>query len=426
MFNRKFGLPGSGSNLNKGLIFGCIGGAVALFGIITLLVVTGRSGSDEKCRSIGLSGGDFFGNSCEVDKNYASENIIIIAGNTKNSPVPTLSAEGQKIISNSILNGATIEIYSAAPTLDSLARIQVTPGEARNVDEATSLVKRRFTEINKYMSRAPKSNGVDYFGAISDAMVRLRRKGGTIMVIGSGLSDSGILNFANEDLLSLKPEDILDELVEKNEIPNISFDKDVEIKVYWSAIGQTVAPQAEIKSNNQKDRLRRIYELVLEETLAGNGKVDLGDTERMPSNSSVQTEYTIKPTSINNVGVFEQNFNEINSHLIFIAGTSNFNASDDDIVADLNPLREYLNSFPEARLTIEGYVAREGCGGMINVDLATSRAEATRDFLESKMHIHNVSKVEGSNETLYNECPEGDWDESIASLNRTVKILGEY
>lgn len=102
---------------------------------------------------------------------------------------------------------------------------------------------------------------VDYMAALNLAARSLSSLEGydnkSIIVIGTGLSTSGVLNFQN-NLLSTEPATVVKLLEEKKEIPDFSG-----ISVYWAQLGDVALPQEPLNSI-QKDKLQQIYKGIIE------------------------------------------------------------------------------------------------------------------------------------------------------------------
>ena len=102
---------------------------------------------------------------------------------------------------------------------------------------------------------------VDYLAALTLAVRTLSSLEGydskTIVVIGTGLSTTGVLDFQN-NLISAEPSTIVELLEEKDEIPN--FDG---ITVYWQQMGDVAAPQQTLTSA-QRNCLQKIYSGIVE------------------------------------------------------------------------------------------------------------------------------------------------------------------
>ena len=83
----------------------------------------------------------------------------------------------------------------------------------------------------------------------------------TVVVIGTGLSTSGVLDFQN-NLISAEPGTVVELLKEKDEIPDFNG-----ITVYWQQMGDVAAPQQALTSA-QRNNLQQIYGGIVE---AGGG-----------------------------------------------------------------------------------------------------------------------------------------------------------
>ena len=122
---------------------------------------------------------------------------------------------------------------------------------------------------------------VDYLAALTLAVRTLSSLEGydskTIVVIGTGLSTTGVLDFQN-NLISAEPSTIVELLEEKDEIPN--FDG---ITVYWQQMGDVAAPQQTLTSA-QRNCLQKIYGGIVE---AGGGTFIYNDIIANPVNEGM-------------------------------------------------------------------------------------------------------------------------------------------
>jgi len=106
---------------------------------------------------------------------------------------------------------------------------------------------------------------VDYLAALNLAVRSLSSLEGydskTVVVIGTGLSTSGVLDFQN-NLISAEPGTVVELLKEKDEIPDFNG-----ITEYWQQMGDVAAPQQALTSA-QRNNLQQIYGGIVE---AGGG-----------------------------------------------------------------------------------------------------------------------------------------------------------
>ncbi len=119
---------------------------------------------------------------------------------------------------------------------------------------------------------------VDYLAALNLALRTLSSleeyDSKTIVVIGTGLSTTGVLDFQN-NLISAEPGTIVELLEEKGEIPCFNG-----IMVYWQQMGDVAAPQAQL-SSAQRNKLQQIYGGIVE---AGGGTFVCNDIIANPVN----------------------------------------------------------------------------------------------------------------------------------------------
>ena len=91
------GRKSSRSHINPASVFGIIGGVLGIGAIALVLCLVVISDNKSACEKINL-GGNIIG--CTTDKRYSFNNIAIVSGNTKNSPIPSLSRAAKKYITN--------------------------------------------------------------------------------------------------------------------------------------------------------------------------------------------------------------------------------------------------------------------------------------------------------------------------------------
>lgn len=122
---------------------------------------------------------------------------------------------------------------------------------------------------------------VDYLAALNLAVRSLSSLEGydskTVVVIGTGLSTTGVLDFQN-NLISAEPSTVVELLKEKEEIPDFNG-----ITVYWQQMGDVAAPQ-QVLTSAQRHNLQRIYGGIVE---AGGGTFVYNDIIANPVNEGM-------------------------------------------------------------------------------------------------------------------------------------------
>lgn len=274
--------------------------------ILLLLVFLGsvvilKNKSD--CDEIGVGAGLF---GCNAQKEYAFDRIFFVVGNTANTPKPIINTEGEstlkKIISNSYIDGCPdIQLTSVA----SRKKIKYSNPECKEGDNATDRVKKRvraeIEKLNEALETPPESDGAEYLETIYSVANRLQSSDSNqrvlLIVIGSGLSDSGRLNFpeSNGELLTANSESVLQELEEKHAI---SEDRLQGITVFWYGLGAVSSPQQPLEQS-QKENLQEIYRTILEEQGAKMFRKQA--FEPIVDDESVETDKTVETTPITSV-----------------------------------------------------------------------------------------------------------------------------
>ena len=93
---------------------------------------------------------------------------------------------------------------------------------SNDADGFIKSLKETIQEINHALGEAPNADGATYLEAISkagrEAVSQQGKKKVKVIVRGSGLSDGGVLNFADDDLLHKELDEVVSRLEEAGEI----------------------------------------------------------------------------------------------------------------------------------------------------------------------------------------------------------------
>ena len=255
-----------------------ISGAIASVAIVLVLflVIGSITANNEECEQIYLQGTFSFGGTppCKAkpDKKYSQ--ISIVVGNTANMPIPKLSNELKEYIAGSIVSRsekdvADIQILSVTPEKSVIAYDGYVPKEYKNVKDFNREITDAIEDIESSLRYSPRANGADFIGSMERAAEEMSKCSSDekclIIVIGSGLSDSGKLNFPEMGILNgdknTTEEDIdvvLDALNEAGKLDKIFQN----IDIVWQDLGTTVAPQPYLDQSN-KNKVQKIYEKIL-------------------------------------------------------------------------------------------------------------------------------------------------------------------
>lgn len=196
--------------------------------------------------------------------------VCYVLANTANSQGLNLNSPMvQDTIYNTVRNYGYISVVNAdgvpdvvlASSFDIDDKYKSASAERLDMD-ARAKTTNLIAGIQSVIATDPE---VDYLAALNLAVRTLSSLEGydskTIVVIGTGLSTTGVLDFQN-NLISADPGIIVELLKQKEEIP--AFD---ESTVYWQQMGDVAAPQQAL-SSSQRNKLQQIYGGIVE---AGGG-----------------------------------------------------------------------------------------------------------------------------------------------------------
>lgn len=308
----------------------------------------------------------------------ASDELAIIVGNTKNSPRPAITSDISDSIRSTMLRyaGEDISYFNDAFVVISAVKnpdvIRVST-QLKSISNNSAVANRNANfnidlieeELNSLL---PNESGANYLESIFKARDNLDTDS-RIVVIGSGLSDNGELNFSKSNILIDKDvrKESIDKIIEKY---GPRYLENYTVEFY--GLGDTVDPQEDL-SSIQKGVLRDIYK----EVVRGLGGKAVINTKTI-SGQSVETKY--------NVGTTNTGCGDIK--LIFDSDDLNFNPDKSSFVdknAALSSLRSITkvwdeNSVIVEKIEIDGYIAFPMAPGSKN-DLSKERATSVKNAL---------------------------------------------
>lgn len=229
----------------------------------------------------------------------ATGEMAIVLGNTQNTPKPQASEYISAAIENTLLQhkGAevdklvdSIKIVSAVKHPE-VIKLDATELKLRKIGNNGSNAKRAAkidaqAIITKLNSLTPTESGANYLESILEAKNNVA-KDSKIIVIGSGLSDDGILNFSKKNILT-NDESRKDAVQEVKKEYGYTYLDGYTITFF--GLGDTVAPQQPL-SNKQKQIVRDIYRNAV---TGMGGNIDV-DTKTLVGDA-VQTSYLVGTT----------------------------------------------------------------------------------------------------------------------------------
>lgn len=308
--------------------------------------------------------------------------IAVVLGNTQNTPNPQLRSDVSSLIEDTMLlhKGEAVDEFLDSISLVSAAgSSSVVPLDADDLGLVNMSINNTRAErdarnnvqaIERHVrGLKPAENGVDYL----EAILLAKQNAGpdtNIVVVGSGLSDSGDLDFAHTQLLheeTIRAETV-DKLVEKYGRSYLA-----ERSVTFTGLGDTVPPQEPLAAK-QKDVVRELYQEVIT-ALGGSVSVDT----KSQTGDAVKTDFTVSTTDTGcgdvNLRFDEQSVKFVSNEATFIEPKKARRA--------LRRVAEIYEKNPTAVKVIEidGYIAhvRANDPKLLSGD----RARTVRDALES-------------------------------------------
>lgn len=329
-------------------------------------------GGSDKCGDRGVDE-DRSGYCLTTNTDY--DGLIIITGNTANSPEPNLdfsSGELNTILSGVFYGDGNTTIISAAgnnPIINT--NRSFTP--KKNLNASNNNLKKLSKEINAAIKQSPTESGADYFGAILKASNEIKSRGlkrPIVVIVGSGYSDRGVLNFASDDVLGRYSNTY-------DAVSLVSSDKSVKedmlsgVTIKWFNAGVVSDPQPKI-SDHYQALTRGIY-TELFEYLGASSEI-LGDTGT--SNfSSVDTKYTVGQVYVERLRRGDV-FN-VNEDVGRFKPDSNELINREEVKDRLRSFAAQFDNSGNLKLKVTGYIAICTPGS----NLGEMRASTIRDLL---------------------------------------------
>lgn len=342
--------------------------------------------------------------------------VIFVVGDTANTPTPFITEQNTGIISYMYdmekygENG--LSFISVANPNDPLKPFNTRKKGTENIAKGV---------VDQISTMAAENDGADYLEAIRNVASRIKDKdkGDTLLyIIGSGLSDKGLLNFAGNDILVNHSSEeirnaVLASIEDKNELSGLT--------IIWDGLGDTVSPQ-ETLSENLKNKEKNIYRNVLEGM--GVDHDDLLILNDGPKDNKVneRVKTTVKKTSIKSDDMTFI-YSSDTSELAFNPSQASFKNQS----AAEAEIRRLVNKYKNSYFTIEPFMSRGMCNWGKDEELLNSRFNATKELFINVGHISvdDIKKGEGGIGDA-NECPNGPGnyhvDETEAVKNRKVEI----
>lgn len=333
---------------------------------------------------------------CQNPKSADSENmehpkkaVVFLVANTANSQGLNLDSDLVKdTIYETIRNGGRIAVISVDGTPELVLEEKYTyenASEAKIDLDAKISSNNLLTKMKAIIANHPET---DYLASLQLAARFLSTLGDedeydkSIVVVGTGLSSQGELNFQN-NLISADPEMIAEMLKSKQDIPDLD-----SVKVYFQQIADVAAPQKELTSI-QIDKLKDIYSAIIK---SGGGTAEFDQS--LPVASEVEDDFpsvtpiefpdetptVFDPENIEGENdMFESPIVLPERRICFVGDKAEFSDKEEALI-ELESIADYLKKNHDETIVIAGTTAGD-IDDQRSIELSYQRASLVMDAL---------------------------------------------
>lgn len=307
-----------------------------------------------------------------------SNEIAIVLGDTQNSPKPQVTEDIATEIEGTLLQHKGDDAYSLVDSVKIISAtknptvISIDPAnlELKDIGNNSSDAKRDASYDEKAIEQEinnqyPIENGSNYLEAILTARDNVS-PGSNILVIGSGLSDSGDINFSQTNILT---NDQSRNQVIQNVSKKYGSDFLDKYNVEFYGLGDTVEPQEPL-SILQKDIVQETYNDAIRSL---GGSVNINTTTLV--GDSVNTNYVVgtTDTGCGDIGlIFDDD------SLKFVSNQASF-IDESAVKNTLMSVDTLWNKYRDTiqQINIQGYIAHYPDPG----NLSQQRADLVKQVL---------------------------------------------
>jgi outer membrane protein OmpA-like peptidoglycan-associated protein len=214
--------------------------------------------------------------------------VVIAAAATANTPSPRLSAQVRAVLGAAMSAGTSVSVVrvQGAPTVlgpDELPLRELGGTSAGNA----AIVRGNLALVEQAIAAPPQTDGADYVSALTTAADKARGLGARrplIVLIGSGLADTGALDLTAPGMLGADPAEVVEALGDVADPDRLAG-----VDVVLSGIGWTAPPQEPL-SDLQRTAVRTLWT----EVLTAMGARVFVDPEPF-THAAVATRRTVEP-----------------------------------------------------------------------------------------------------------------------------------
>ena len=372
----------------------------------------------------------FSGCSSNNDNEQEKKAVCFLIANTANSQGLNMNSPlVQDTVYNTIKNYGYIAVISVDGNPETIFANSFDIDERyKNASKDKLEMDARSKSTNLIQSmQSIKANDqeVDYLSALTlgirtfDSLEGYSSK--TIIVLGTGLSTAGVLDFRN-NLLSAEPKAVVDLLEEREAIPNFSG-----ITVVWQQLGDVASPQQSL-TLSQKNNLNEIYsELVsrgggdyisndfIANPVDTNNEYPSVSIVELPADSPI--EFDIEETS-----QFQTPVTLTEEQVCFIPDKADY-LNPEEAENTIKPIADYmLNHDAEITMLLIGCIAGDS-NSDFGYTLSQNRAEKVKSTLIDFGVPANRLIVKGMGVSDPWHIENAGYEGKLASQNRKVVLI---
>ena len=368
-----------------------------------------------------------FASSCDkvAGQKLEKENVQLLLGIRNNSKSPDLKkAEDQIKTALKSQGNLGLTLIDGSPKL--VKSFDGPKTKAMLTDsKKQSILDTQFEEINSFISDLkPKAPECDILKAINISADNFAEKNGgkSLIIMDSGLSTTGLLDFRSADVASLRIDGIIKALQSKKAIPNLEG-----VDVFWYGMGQTTDPQIE-PSSEYKYVLEELWTAILNEAGAKSVhiaresiedlEVDRSDYPKVSPVDCKLEENVI--ASLAEPMIFDQ------EKIKFKSDSAELLTDKKDVEARLKPIVDFLKDNSHEKILLAGTTAKYGSQKSCE-DLSFKRCETIKNILVNMGIDQARISLLGlgfENPFYQNDLKaDGSQDETLAVKNRTVIVM---
>lgn len=345
-----------------------------------------------------------------------SGGLAIVLGARSNMPTAQLQGVARQVALNAVDTRSPVSFVVADGAPFVMGDADQEAGQPGSESSGTPHIDDRDALQDAVASAAARSPEADLLAALAVAAQQLKGSPGrpTILVVDSGLSTTGALDFRRPGLLNADPADLAESLARAGDLPDLSG-----LHVVYQALGETAPPQTALGAV-AREKLIDTWTAIAREAGAVEVTVERSSSDQAPDEE-------LPPVSVvgeaGGVSCRENSLVLDGGDVSFLADSARFR-DPDAASAVLEPIAERIQA-ANATAVLTGTTADVG-DVQGQKQLSLQRAQAVADLLARLGVAEKRMTVEGLGSDfpgyLRDHDGEGNLLPAAAAMNRKVVI----